>query len=101
MKILGIIFLLLLFFVLSSCREDVIIYPEKKNRSTIYVDSDPMGAKIYLSTISTGKETPDSLVDLEPGLYALTLKLAGYSDTTTTINLKAGTKPYIYILLKE
>ena len=91
----------LLFSVFVSCREDVIIYPNKKDRSTIYVDSDPMGARIYLSTISTGKETPDSLVDLEPGLYAITLRLTGYADTTMNVNLKAGTKPYIFILLEE
>ncbi len=49
---------------------------------SIYIQSTPSGADIYLSDKSTGKTTPDTLTILPAGTYKITLKYPDYNDTT-------------------
>ncbi len=67
----------------------------------ISLHSEPGGAAIFLNDSSTGKTTPDSLVNLDPGIYSITLKLINYEDTTFTINLDKNQRIAKNILLKK
>lgn len=68
---------------------------------TISVNSEPAGAQIFLSGTSTGKITPDSLPDLTPGIYSITLKLNGYKDSTFSANVVNGNRTPINIILND
>jgi hypothetical protein len=82
MKILTLIILISLVFV-SACREDIIqIENENEFLGSITIDSQPVGAFIFLHNESTGKRTPNIITNLAPGNYPVTLRLSGYADTT-------------------
>lgn len=53
---------------------------------TIGLASIPSGASILMNGNSTGKSTPDSISNIDPGVYSFTLKLSGYLDTTISVN---------------
>lgn len=99
MKRLGFIYIFFLSLIVFACRENVFVAPDKHN--TIFVDSEPLGANIYLYSDFTGKVTPDSITALDPGYYAITLKLDGFSDTTLVVNLKEGDRPYLFVSLTK
>ncbi len=54
--------------------------PPQTSKGKLVVKSNPSGARIYLMGTDTGKNTPDSLSNLEPGTYDLFLYLQ-YYDT--------------------
>lgn len=56
-------------------------------KASLGISSVPNGAQIYLNGRNTLKFTPDSLTNLDIGSYSLTLKLAGYNDTTFNVNI--------------
>ena len=57
---------------------------------SIFLNSSPPGAQIWVSGLHTGKVTPDSIVGLVPNDYTVTLKLSGYRDTTFIITVVAN-----------
>ena len=67
----------------------------------IVLNSEPEGAQIFLDETFTEKLTPDSLVNLESGLYAVTLKLDGFRDTTTTVLLFQNSREFRFIALTD
>jgi hypothetical protein len=87
------LFCILLFAV--SCREDVVDFQVSASNSDIYITSNPSGADIYLNAEKTGKQTPDSLTNLSPGLYPVKLKLVGYTEVRFNVYLSKGEKRYI------
>ncbi|MBT8380211.1 MAG: PEGA domain-containing protein [Ignavibacteria bacterium] len=58
----------------------------------LFVDSSPQGAQIFLDNVSTGDITPAIVDSLFPSQYAVTLKLAGFSDTTVTVQIQTGSQ---------
>lgn len=86
MKILIYIFILCLILIHTSCREDILEF-EKEN-ATIYLRSEPSNARIYLNNTETEKFTPDSLFNLADDYYKITLRRAGYRDTSFTVSFE-------------
>lgn len=89
------LFFLTLFFVFTSCREDIVEFQVTADESKIYISSNPAGADIYINSDKTGKQTPDSLTNLSPGLYPVKLKLVGYPEVRFNVYLSKGEKRYI------
>ena len=89
-KILSLLFILSIGFVLSSCDSttDPVIPPV--TTGSIYLESTPAGAEIWVDGINSGKVTPDSVVNLDEGNRNVTLKLADHNDTTFTMTVIAG-----------
>lgn len=79
MKSITLLCIICLFLV--RCSDDSPTDPAPQiSKGKLVVKSIPSGAKIYLMGTDTGKITPDSLSDLEPGIYDLFLCL-DYFDT--------------------
>ncbi len=92
-----VVLIFILLVIICGCREDIFEYTEDLPSGKIIVKSIPSGADIFLNSSRTGKMTPDSLVSLQPALYSVKLKLAGYKDTTITVNVIPGSKKNITI----
>jgi len=75
--------------VISSCNktDDPVSSTTKGN---IFVTSNPAGAEIWLGANNTSQTTPDTIKNLDEGVYDVTLKLADYNDATFSINVIAG-----------
>ncbi len=67
----------------------------------ISIHSVPGGASIFVNDSATGKVTPDSLTNLFPGTYSITLKLANYQDTSFTIDLGKNERISKSVVLKK
>lgn len=74
---------------------------ETTSGGKIILDSEPAGAQIFLDEVFTEKITPDSLINLESGLYSITLKLDGFKDTTTTVLLFQNSREFRFIALTD
>ena len=59
---------------------------------TIAVYSDPVGAYIYLDGAYQGRTYPEGFVviGVSPGTHTVTLKLDGYRDAVTSVNVNSG-----------
>jgi hypothetical protein len=79
-------FIQILFVLLSTifyrCSEDTIQDPpvNQNPAGDLYIKSNPSGAKIYLLGTYTGKNTPDTIHNLQTGTYDVFLALQ-YYDT--------------------
>ncbi len=77
-----VILLLLIVFAILSCNEDCPDCPtqnqQNTNRGKLVLKSIPQNARIYLLGNGTGKQTPDSIENLEAGVYDVTLHLVHY-----------------------
>lgn len=81
MRPLFITFISLILLNIIGCSNDSSIDPPPQNTGgKLIIKSVPSGARIYLMGTDTGKNTPDSLLNLEPGIYDLFLYLQ-YYDT--------------------
>ncbi len=92
------IFIITLFV---SCRK-LPNEPEEKigKTGTILLDSVPQNAAIWVNGSFFGKLTPDSLASVPAGKYEFTFKMEGYMDTTFSVNLSPGTRPFVKILMR-
>lgn len=93
--------LFIVFLLLVSCRENIVDFQTRAETGSVFLASVPRGADIYMDQSWTGKSTPDSLVGLQPGYYALKLKLLGYKDTTIFVNISRGKKATYSVTLKD
>ncbi|MCF8268200.1 MAG: PEGA domain-containing protein [Ignavibacteriales bacterium] len=91
--------LLLTLFMSVGCREELIVN-NNKEYGTIYVDSSPLNAAIFITGKNTAKVTPDSLKNIYPGLYSITLRLSGFRDTTLAVKVEAGRRVLVNIVMK-
>ena len=93
------IFCILTFvlILISSCRESIVDFSEDSKTGTLFISSFPRGAEIFFENNRTGKVTPDSLINLQPGSYNLKLYLPGYVDENFSVNVQSGQKKYINI----
>jgi len=85
-KFLTSAFLLLVIFFIG-CEQDVI--DPLKDKGTIFVDSKPEEASIYVDGRNTSKLTP-SAVEVVAGIHHVTLKKLGYRDYNFTDTVTIG-----------
>lgn len=74
--------------VKSDISEVLNYEPELKSYTgKLFVNSDPLGAEIYLNSKKVGK-TPYVINDLTVGKYSLTVKKSGYFDSKKQVTVK-------------
>ena len=71
--------------------------PPAPTTGSIYIRSNPLYAEIWLDGVNTEKLTPETLSDLEPKTYTITLKKSGYKDYTFEVTVEAGVTKEYYI----
>lgn len=57
---------------------------------SVYIDSEPRGAMIYLNNVSQNKETLALIENLSEGQHTLKLTMKGWKDYVETINVIAN-----------
>ncbi|MCH6574602.1 MAG: PEGA domain-containing protein [Bacteroidetes bacterium] len=75
--------------IIISCdtSEDPVTSNSKGN---IFVTSNPAGAQIWLDGVNTAQVTPDTIKNLDDGVYSVTLKLMDYNDATFSVSVTSG-----------
>ena len=101
MKFLKFLLIPLIVFLIISCRENVIDFVSEKPNGDLYISSSPTGADIYFNDMRTGKVTPDSLVNIQPGSYLVGVVLLGVGEKTSYADIVSGKKTYIKFNIKE
>ncbi len=76
-------------FVLSSC-DSTTDNPPAAGTGSIFVQSTPAGAQIFVDGSNTNKVTPDSVVNLSEGTYNVQLQLTNYRDTSFAATVTAN-----------
>jgi hypothetical protein len=71
-----------------------------KVNGTLYVQSSPSGASIYVDSTYLGKTTT-TLYNITPGSHAIHLLLSGYNDWSDTITVTSGNTTNEYAPLTE
>lgn len=56
----------------------------------IFVSSAPSGAQIWINGVNSNKVTPDTVKNLDPAVYNVTLKLQDYNDTTFAVSVSGN-----------
>ena len=82
-----IISLLTLMLIFFACEDNTV--DPVSDKGTIYVESTPSGAEIWLDDVNTNEVTPGT-VEATEGVHVLTLKKAGYADLPTTVSVIAN-----------
>lgn len=95
----NILFLILLSIFLQSCEKEVSVTPpsEPVPIASIFIDSEPKGAKIYENGRNSSRVTPDSLNWLEEKTYNFTLRKELFRDTSFAVTIKKDEKKEIFI----
>jgi PKD repeat protein len=63
---------------------------------SIIVTSSPSGANVYLDGQSSGK-TPLTIQNVNPGTHTILLTMQGYSDTSKTVEVTAGSQNQVSV----
>jgi hypothetical protein len=92
--------IILFLILILGCREDIFLYPAEDYENFVYVNSDPVGASIFLKGVYLEETTPAWIRDLEPGNHLFTLKLQGYVDTTFRVSIKDSASEFITVHLR-
>lgn len=72
----------------SGCKENSSTEANtEQSGGSIFINSNPQNANIFLLGTDTKKVTPDSIINLEPGTYNITLKLYNYLDTSFNVDV--------------
>ncbi len=90
---------LFFFALLASCEKEVSVTPptEPVPISSIFIDSNPPGAKIYEDGRNSSRVTPDSLNWLEEKTYNFTLRKELFRDTSFLVTLQKDEKKEIFV----
>lgn len=96
---ISVVYAAIFFYYSTGCQSipDPVDYVIK--RGGIDLRSFPDTAYIYVDGIYTHKATRDSVIDLEPGDYLVTLKRFGYTDTSFSVTVTKGACQQLYIVL--
>jgi hypothetical protein len=62
---------------------------------SIYVESSPTGAVIYMNDINEG-HAPATITNLWPGTYTITAKMSGYQDFTSVTTISGATRSSVF-----
>lgn len=94
--------LIIISSFLFSCREDLVEFADiQKDSGSIYLNSFPQGAEIFLKNTKTSFKTPEEFQELDPGEYVFTLKLNGYNDTTIVAKVESGKNNFLSVYLRR
>ena len=77
---------ILLGFLLISCGDSS---TDPEATGTIYVESEPSGAEIWVDSVDSGALTPGS-VEASAGSHTVTLRKDGYQDIEFNVSVSAG-----------
>lgn len=80
---------------------EIITLISTNTTGSVFLQSVPNGAQIFISGVNTNKITPQGIVDLEEGDYEFTLKYSGYIDTTFTVSIVKNQRVDKSIILKK
>lgn len=70
---------------------NVDMYPVKdQGKGNLIINSVPIGAKVFIDDINTKSVTPDSVIDMDPGIHTVKLTLVGYQDWMGSVNIISG-----------
>ena len=98
------LFILVIFtgILFYSC-EDKATDPIDPNaeKGNIFLQSTPTGAEIWVKGVNSGKVTPDTIKNQDSGNVQVTLKRAGYDDTTFTVLVLPKQTRSIAVILTE
>lgn len=90
-KLLFLPIILFTTFFFISCEDSTTDPGGEVTTGTLFVQSTPAGAQIWVDGSNSGKVTPDSVKNLSAGTHSLTLKFDGYKDSVqTSITITAG-----------
>ncbi len=93
MKKLSLILLALLISIAFISCDDTATDPVDVT-GTIFVDSAPQGAEIWLDDVNTNKFTP-ATITADEGVRTVTLKLEGFEDLTLTVSVESGNESIV------
>ena len=85
----------------SATTSKIITLKSIKTTGSIFLQSVPNGAQIFIYGNNTNKTTPEGIVNLEEGNYEFSLKLAGYNDTTFNVTIFKDQRVDKTIILKK
>lgn len=94
MKLLTFLSIAIISLILVFCSEESPDGPQNQTTTgELVITSIPSGARIFLQGTDTGKNTPDTIKNLDPGVYDgyLTLEYYQISYFTTSISSKLTT----------
>jgi len=93
------LYLILLLFIIGlfGCRENIVDFNPELKTGDLYINSNPDGATIFFNETRTGKITPDSLINLQPGSYRIRVSLLGVGEETISVSLVSGEKKFVNI----
>jgi len=85
-------FVMLLGLFISACSDSTTdpVDETKTDKGSVYIQSSPVGAEIWVDGVDSNKVTPDTVLNLSAGSHSITLKLNDYKDTTVTVTVTAG-----------
>lgn len=69
-------------------------------KGSVYVQTTPVGAQIWINNVNSGKVTPDTIKNLDSGNVVITLKLATFKDTTFTVQILPNQVRSVAITMK-
>lgn len=69
---------------------NVDLRPIKEGKGNLIINSTPIDAKVFVDDIDTKSITPDSIINMEPGIHTIKLTLEGYKDWMGTTNVISG-----------
>ncbi len=85
----------------SATTSKIITLKSTKTTGSVFLQSVPNGAQIYISGTNTNKTTPEGIINLKEGDYEFTLKLPGYNDTTFNVDIIKDKRVDKTIILKK
>jgi len=91
---------IILSLTLYSCQKEVFVEnadEEITSVAKVTVNSNPVGAKIYLDNKYTGKSTPDTIKWLSSDQHKVTLKFELIKDTSILVTPAAATVKSVYV----
>jgi len=100
-RVYSVIIIIIPFLFLNSCRQDIVEFSLDSDEGSLYIDSSPQYARIYLRGEYSGKHTPEWLSQLEKGNYRITLKLNGYVDTTFRVDVEGAKRKYLLVTMQK
>jgi thermitase len=76
--------------VLDQTNNVYLVLEILQSNGSIFVESNPAGARIYLDNSDTGFITPKTLPGLATGSHVIRCRLDGYNDNSTTATVNSG-----------
>jgi len=69
-------------------------------KGSVYIQSTPVGAQIWVNNANSGKTCPDTIANLDSGNVLITLELATFKDTTVTVQVLPNQVRNVAITMK-